>query len=175
MPTNLQEGDAAPGFEMESDNDGTFRLEDLRGKYVVLYFYPKDDTPGCTTEACSFRDANIDIAAEGAVVLGVSTDSLRSHERFRRKHRLPFPLLSDPEHRVAEAYGVYGLKKFMGREYMGVERATFVVGPDGRLAKVWPNVKAAGHAEEVLAWLRSQRRSGLGGRSWVLLARSSSR
>jgi thioredoxin-dependent peroxiredoxin len=159
MSTHLKEGDAAPAFELESDNAGTFRLDDLRGKYVVLYFYPKDDTPGCTVEACSFRDSNSEIEAEGAVVLGVSTDSLRSHDKFRRKHRLSFPLLSDPEHRVAEAYGVYGLKKFMGREYMGVQRATFVIGPDGRLAKVWPEVKPADHAEEVLAWLRSQHKS----------------
>ena len=159
MPTHLKEGDAAPSFELESDNAGTVRLEDLRGKYIVLYFYPKDDTPGCTTEACSFRDANSDIEAEGAVVLGVSTDSLRSHGKFRQKHSLPFTLLSDPDHRVAEAYGVYGLKKFMGREYMGIERSTFVIGPDGRLARVWPKVKPAGHADEVLAWLRSQRKS----------------
>jgi peroxiredoxin Q/BCP len=158
MPTHLKEGDTAPSFELESDNAGTFRLEDLRGKYVVLYFYPKDDTPGCTTEACSFRDSNSEIEVEGAVVLGVSTDSLRSHEKFRRKHSLSFPLLSDPDHRVAEAYGVYGPKKFMGREYLGVHRTTFVIGPDGRLAKVWPEVKPDGHAEEVLAWLRSQRK-----------------
>jgi peroxiredoxin Q/BCP len=159
MPTYLKEGDPAPAFELESDNVGTFRLDDLRGKYVVLYFYPKDDTPGCTAEACSFRDANSEIEAEGAVVLGVSTDSLRSHERFRQRHRLPFPLLSDPDHRVADAYGVYQPKKFMGREFLGVQRTTFIIGPDGRLAKVWPKVKPAGHADEVLAWLRSQRRS----------------
>jgi peroxiredoxin Q/BCP len=157
MPTHLKEGNPAPSFELESDNAGVVRLEDLRGKYVVLYFYPKDDTPGCTTEACSFRDANSDIEAEGAVVLGVSTDSLRSHDKFRQKHSLPFTLLSDPDHHTAEAYGVYGLKKFMGREYMGVERSTFVIDPDGRLARVWPKVKPAGHADEVLAWLRSQR------------------
>jgi peroxiredoxin Q/BCP len=159
MPTHLKEGDPAPGFELESDNAGTIRLEELRGKYVVLYFYPRDDTPGCTAEACSFRDANSEIEAQGAVVLGVSTDSLRSHEKFRQKHRLPFPLLSDPDHRLAEACGVYGPKKFMGREFLGVQRATFVIGPDGRLAKIWPEVRPAGHAEEVLAWLRSQRRS----------------
>lgn len=159
MPTHLEEGDPAPGFELESDNAGAVRLADLRGKYVVLYFYPRDDTPGCTTEACGFRDANSEIETEGAVVLGVSTDSLPSHEKFRQKHRLPFPLLSDADHRVAEAYGVWAEKKRYGRTYMGVERATFVIGPDGRLAKVWPKVKPAGHAEEVLAWLRSQSRS----------------
>ena len=155
MPTNLQEGDSAPSFELDSDNAGTFRLEDLRGKYVVLYFYPKDDTPGCTTEACSFRDADTDIAAEGAVVLGVSTDSLRSHEKFRQKHSLQFPLLSDPDHHVAEAYGVYGLKKFMGREYMGVRRTTFLISPNGKIVKVFENVKADGHSQEVLAALGS--------------------
>jgi peroxiredoxin Q/BCP len=156
MPTHLKEGDPAPAFALESDNAGTFRLEDLRGKYVVLYYYPRDNTPGCTTEACSFRDANSEIEAEGAVILGVSTDRLRSHEKFRQKHRLPFPLLSDPDHRVAEAYGVWSPKKFMGREFLGVERSTFIIGPDGLLAKVWPKVKPAGHADEVSAWLRSQ-------------------
>jgi len=157
MAISLSPGDLAPGFELESDSAGTIRLNDLRGKYVVLYFYPKDNTPGCTTEAYSFRDANSEIEAEGAVVLGVSTDSLRSHETFRQKHRLPFTLLSDPDHRVAEAFGVWAEKKRYGRTYMGLERTTFVIDPDGRLARVWEKVKPAGHAEEVLAWLRSQR------------------
>jgi peroxiredoxin Q/BCP len=157
MPTHLKEGDAAPEFELKTDRGETLSLEALRGKTVVLYFYPKDDTPGCTTEACEFRDRLPDIEAEGAVVLGISPDSVKSHQKFRDKHRLSFTLASDPEHKVAEAYGVYGPKKFMGREYMGVERTTFVIGPDGRLARVWPKVKPAGHAEEVRDWLASYR------------------
>ena len=152
-------GELAPDFELRDDEGRPRRLSHRRGHFTVVYFYPGDDTPGCTAEACSFRDSNSEIEAEGAVVLGVSTDSLRSHEEFRQKHRLPFPLLSDPDHRLADAYGVYGPKKFMGREFMGVQRARFVIGPDGRLAKIWPEVKPAGHAEEVLAWLRSQHRS----------------
>ncbi len=156
MPTNLKEGDIAPAFKLETDKGETLSLENLRGKTVVLYFYPKDDTPGCTTEACGFRDHLRDIEVGGAVVLGVSLDSIKSHQKFRDKYQLPFTLLSDPGHETAEAYGVYGPKKFMGREYMGVERATFIIGPDGRLAKVWPKVKPGGHAEEVREWLRGQ-------------------
>jgi peroxiredoxin Q/BCP len=156
VPTNLKEGDIAPEFKLETDKGETISLESLRGKTVVLYFYPKDDTPGCTTEACGFRDHLAAIEAGSAVVLGVSLDSVKSHQKFRDKYQLPFTLLSDPEHKTAEAYGVYGLKKFMGREYMGVERATFIIGPDGRLAKVWPKVKPKGHAEEVREWLRGR-------------------
>lgn len=151
MPTNLKPGDAAPDFDLPSDSGERVRLRDLRGKRVVLYFYPKDDTPGCTTEACSFRDAWSELQRRGIVVLGVSKDSPRSHVRFKDKYALPFTLLSDEDHAVADAYGVWGPKKFMGREYEGMDRATFLIGPDGRIEAVWPKVKPEGHAEEVLA------------------------
>lgn len=151
MPTNLKPGDAAPDFDLPSDSGERVRLRDLRGKRVVLYFYPKDDTPGCTTEACSFRDAWSELQRRGIVVLGVSKDSPRSHVRFKEKYALPFTLLSDEDHAVADAYGVWGPKKFMGREYEGMDRATFLIGPDGRIEAVWPKVKPEGHAEEVLA------------------------
>lgn len=157
MPTPLSEGQPAPDFAVETDKGETVRLRDFAGKHVVLYFYPKDDTPGCTAEACGFRDSFSLIEAEGAVILGISLDSVLSHQKFRDKFKLPFTLLSDPEHEVADAYGVYGPKKFMGREYMGVDRATFIIGPDGKLEKVWPQVKPEGHAEEVLAFLREHR------------------
>jgi peroxiredoxin Q/BCP len=151
MPTTLKPGDIAPDFDLPSDSGEQVRLRDLRGKRVVLYFYPKDDTPGCTAEACSFRDAWSELQRRGIVVLGVSKDSPRSHVRFKEKHGLPFTLLSDEDHAVADAYGVWGPKKFMGREYEGMDRATFLIGPDGRIEAVWPKVKPEGHAEEVLA------------------------
>ena len=154
MPTTLTEGQAAPDFSAETDAGETVGLKDFAGKHVVLYFYPKDDTPGCTVEACNFRDNISALNAEGAVVLGISLDSVQSHQKFRDKFELPFTLLADTEHRVSDAYGVYGQKTFMDREYMGIDRATFIIGPDGKLAKVWAKVKAEGHAEEVLAWLR---------------------
>lgn len=157
MPTNLTEGQPAPDFTVETDSGETVSLKDFAGRHVVLYFYPKDDTPGCTAEACNFRDNISQLKGEGAVVLGISLDGVNSHQKFRDKFKLPFTLLSDPEHRVADAYGVYGQKTFMGREYMGVDRATFVIGPDGKLEKVWPKVKPDGHAEEVLAWLREHK------------------
>ncbi len=157
MPTPLTEGQPAPDFSAETDAGETVHLKDLAGKRVVLYFYPKDDTPGCTVEACNFRDNFARLQAEGAVVLGISLDNVKSHQKFRDKFELPFALLADPEHRVADAYGVYGQKTFMGREYMGVDRATFVIAPDGTLEKVWPKVKPDGHAEEVLAWLREHK------------------
>ncbi|MEX2245477.1 MAG: thioredoxin-dependent thiol peroxidase [Dehalococcoidia bacterium] len=153
MPTTLTEGDAAPTFEMESDRGERVRLEDLRGKWVVLYWYPKDDTPGCTVEACEIRDNFAMISGE-AELFGVSPDSITSHQKFRDKFTLPFPLLSDDGHAVSEAYGVWGPKKFMGREYMGVDRATFIVRPDGNLAKVFPKVSPAGHALEIAQALR---------------------
>jgi peroxiredoxin Q/BCP len=157
MPTHLKEGDSAPDFTLSTDKGDSVSLKDLAGRYVVLYFYPKDNTPGCTTEACSFRDFWGEIEGEGAVVLGVSTDSVQSHQRFRDRHGLPFTLLSDADHQVTEAYGVYGPKKMGGREFLGVTRTTFLIGPDGRLIKVWPKVKPEGHAEEVLAWLREHK------------------
>lgn len=154
---DLREGDPAPSFALE-DQDGTVvRLEDLRGTWVVLYFYPKDDTPGCTTEACSFRDAYGELTAAGAVVLGVSGDDAGSHRKFAGKHHLPFRLLVDNDHAVARRYGAFGTKRLYGREYEGVLRQTFLIDPEGRLAKVWLAVKPANHAGEVLAVLRERR------------------
>ncbi len=158
VDTELTEGAPAPTFALEDQNGNTVRLEDLRGRWVVLYFYPKDDTPGCTAEACSFRDAFGELEAEGAVVLGVSGDDAASHRKFAAKHSLPFPLLVDSDHAVAKAYGAYGVKRMYGREFEGVLRQTFLIDPEGRLARVWRTVKPAGHAAEVLEALRSLRR-----------------
>ena len=149
----IEEGHPAPDFKLPSDSGETVRLSSLRGKPVVLYFYPKDDTPGCTTQACGIRDAYGEFERAGAVVLGVSPDDERSHGAFRDKYGLPFTLLADTEHEVAERYGVWGEKKYMGRSYMGVNRSTFVIDPDGTVAKVLPQVKPATHADEVLAAL----------------------
>ncbi|MDE3026553.1 MAG: thioredoxin-dependent thiol peroxidase [Acidobacteriota bacterium] len=149
----IAEGEEAPDFELTADSGQPVRLSGLRGKPVVLYFYPKDDTPGCTTQACGIRDAWDAFERAGAVVLGVSPDDARSHEKFRGKYRLPFTLLADTDHRVAEEYGVWGEKKFMGRTYMGVSRSTFVIGEDGTVKKVFAKVKPDTHADDVLAVL----------------------
>jgi peroxiredoxin Q/BCP len=149
----VEEGTPAPDFALPSDASETVRLADLRGRPVVLYFYPKDDTPGCTTQACGIRDAWAEFERAGAVVLGVSPDSERSHVKFKDKFDLPFTLLADTDHAVAEAYGVWGLKKYMGREYMGVDRTTFVIDADGVVARVFAKVKPATHADDVLAAL----------------------
>jgi peroxiredoxin Q/BCP len=152
----VDEGTPAPEFALTSDSGETVSLSDLRGTPVVLYFYPKDDTPGCTTQACGIRDAWGEFERAGAVVLGVSPDSEGSHVKFRDKYGLPFPLLADTDHTVAEAYGVWGEKKYMGRTYMGVERSTFVIGSDGVVTKVLRNVKPATHADDVLAALATR-------------------
>jgi peroxiredoxin Q/BCP len=149
----VREGDVAPQFSLPSDGGETVRLSDLRGRRVVLYFYPKDDTSGCTKEACGFRDSMAAFEERDAVVLGVSPDPVGSHLRFRDKYELNFPLLADEDHAVAEAYGAWGTKKMYGREYEGILRSTFVIGPDGRIEKVYRNVKPAEHAIEVLAEL----------------------
>ena len=128
-------------------------LAELKGKKVVLYFYPRDDTPGCTREACAFRDGLAQIKRKGAVVLGVSADSVSSHERFKEKYRLNFPLLSDPEKKIVQAYGVWKEKSLYGKKYMGLERTTFVIDEEGRIAKVFPKVQVDGHLEEILAAL----------------------
>lgn len=153
MPTTLQPGDAAPSFSLESSDRSTVTLDGLKGEWVVLYWYPKDDTPGCTMEACEIRD-NWQLLSGRAKLFGVSPDSIKSHLKFQQKFALPFPLLSDDEHRVSDAYGVWGPKKFMGREYMGVDRSTFIIDPQGKLARVFPAVKPAGHALEILQALR---------------------
>jgi peroxiredoxin Q/BCP len=153
MPTTLTEGQDAPPFELEDDRGERVRLEDLRGKWVVLYWYPKDDTPGCTTEACEIRDNWALISGEGEL-FGISPDSVKSHQKFRDKFSLPFRLLADDDHAASERYGVWGPKTFMGREYMGVDRATFIVDPAGKIARVFPKVKPAGHALELFAALQ---------------------
>jgi peroxiredoxin Q/BCP len=150
----IEEGKPAPDFELSSDAGETVRLSELRGKPVVLYFYPKDDTPGCTAQACGIRDAYGEFEKEGAVVLGVSPDDERSHGKFRDKYDLPFTLLADTDHHVAERYGVWGEKKYRGRSYLGVKRWTFVIDEDGNVKKVLPNVKPANHADDVLSVLR---------------------
>ena len=151
----IEEGKPAPDFELPSHSGETVRLSSLRGKPVVLYFYPKDDTPGCTAQACGIRDAYGEFERAGAVVLGISPDDEKSHDKFKSKYDLPFTLLSDPDHEVADAYGVWGEKKYMGRSYMGVNRSTFVIDGDGNVTKVMHNVKPATHADDVLAALGS--------------------
>jgi peroxiredoxin Q/BCP len=149
----LKEGDPAPNFSAVTTGGGKISLADYKGKNVILYFYPKDDTPGCTKEACAFRDYFADFKKQGAEVLGVSPDSVKSHDKFAEKFKLPFTLLSDEDKKIVEAYGVWGEKTFMGRKYLGVYRVTFLIGPDGRIKKIWPAVKPEEHAEEVLAAL----------------------
>jgi peroxiredoxin Q/BCP len=146
----LNEGDLAPDFELATDGGGSLKLSDLRGKRVVLYFYPKDDTSGCTKQACGFRDNQAALTGKNAIVIGVSPDGVASHDRFRDKYELNFPLLSDPDHSVADAYGAWGKKKMYGREYEGVLRSTFVIDADGRIEKVYAKVKAAENARQVL-------------------------
>jgi peroxiredoxin Q/BCP len=146
----LKEGDEAPDFTASISGGGMVKLSDLRGKQVVLYFYPRDDTPGCTVEACSFRDEYEPLKKKGAVILGVSTDSIKSHDKFAKKFKLPFPLISDEDKKVSSAYGAWGQKSFMGRKYMGTYRVTFLIGADGRIKRIWPEVKVAKHVAEVL-------------------------
>jgi thioredoxin-dependent peroxiredoxin len=151
----VQEGKPAPEFELQSDSGETVRLSDLRGRPVVLYFYPKDDTPGCTRQACGIRDAWGEFERTGAVVLGVSPDDERSHAKFREKYDLPFALLTDTDHVTAEDYGVWKEKSYAGKTYMGVERSTFVIDAEGNVAKELRNVKPDTHADDVLAALSS--------------------
>jgi peroxiredoxin Q/BCP len=149
----VEEGNPAPDFTLTSDSGERVKLSDFRGKPVVLYFYPKDDTPGCTVEACGFRDAYTEFEQRGAVVLGVSADDEASHTKFKEKYSLPFTLLADPEHQVADEYGVWGEKKYAGKTYWGVMRSTFVIDAVGNVAKVMHNVKPDGHPDQVLAAL----------------------
>jgi len=147
----LKEGMKAPAFTAEATGGETISLGDFKGKTVVLYFYPKDSTPGCTREACAFRDAQAQMKKLGAVVLGVSKDSLKSHESFAAKQELNFPLLSDPDRKIIEAYGVWKEKSMYGKTSMGVERSTFLIDGEGKIRKIWRKVKVDGHDEEVLA------------------------
>jgi thioredoxin-dependent peroxiredoxin len=149
----IEAGQTAPDFELQSDTGDTVKLSSLRGKPVVLYFYPKDNTSGCTTQACGIRDAWGEFERAGAVVLGVSPDSVGSHEGFKRDYDLPFTLLADPDHRVAELYGAWGEKSRYGKSYMGIIRSTFVIDEDGIVRKVMRDVKPATHADDVLATL----------------------
>lgn len=149
----LTTGIPAPDFALMDENGKLHRLADFKGHSVVLYFYPKDDTPGCTKEACAFRDGYADNEKAGVVILGVSPDSVKSHAKFKAKYHLPFTLLADEDHAVCEKYGVWGRKKFAGNEYDGVFRTTYLIGPDGFIRKVFEGVKPDGHATEVLAAL----------------------
>jgi peroxiredoxin Q/BCP len=151
----IEEGQPAPTFTLPSDTGEDVSLESFRGKPVVLYFFPKDDTPGCTAQACGIRDAWGELERAGAVVLGASPDSPKSHAKFREKYSLPFTLLADEEHEVADAYGTWVLKKYMGKEYMGVERSTFVIDAGGDVKKVMRRVKPDEHADDVLAALEA--------------------
>ena len=149
----VEEGKQAPDFELASDSGERLRLSSLRGRTVVLYFYPRDDTPGCTTQACELRDVYGELEERGATVLGVSPDTEASHVQFKEKYGLPFALLADPEHEVAELYGVWVEKNAYGRKSMGIKRSTFVIDADGNVAKAMPGVKPDGHADKVLAAL----------------------
>jgi len=151
----ISENIPAPQFSLQDETGQVRHLSDFQGQAVVLYFYPKDDTPGCTTEACNFRDDYGEYAKAGVVILGVSPDSPKSHAKFKAKYNLPFSLLADTDHAVCEAYGVWGRKKFMGKEYDGVFRTTFVIGKDGQVVKVFENGKPDGHSAQVLEALRA--------------------
>lgn len=149
----LKTGSAAPDFSLPDETGKVHKLSEYRGKTVVLYFYPADDTPGCTKEACNFRDDYSQYRAAGAVILGVSPDDEESHQKFKKKYKLPFPLLADSGHKVCSLYGVWGEKNTFGKEYMGVVRSTFVIDPKGRIASAFEKVKVLGHSEEILAVL----------------------
>jgi thioredoxin-dependent peroxiredoxin len=151
----LKPGDRAPTFTLPSDGGGVVSLEKLRGRAVVLYFYPRDDTSGCTTESCEFRDRWQAVQAAGATILGVSPDGVASHDRFKAKFRLPFPLLADEDHAVAAAYGAWGEKSMYGRKYQGILRTTFIIDGKGTIVKVFERVKPKGHAAQVLEALAS--------------------
>jgi peroxiredoxin Q/BCP len=150
----LSVGDKAPTFSLQSDTGETVSLDALRGRKVVLYFYPKDDTPGCTVEACEFRDSWSAVKKTGAALFGVSPDKIESHQKFKKKFSLPFPLLADPDHTAAEAYGAWGEKSMYGKKYQGILRTTFVIDEQGKISKVFEKVKPQGHAAEVLEALR---------------------
>jgi len=153
LKLTLKAGDVAPEFSAATNGGWKVSLADFKGKPVILYFYPRDDTPGCTKEACAFRDQFAEFKKRGAVVLGVSTDPVKSHDKFVEKFKLPFTLLADEDKRIVTAYGVWGEKSFMGRKYLGTHRVTFLIGADGRIKKIWPQVKPDEHAAEVLAEL----------------------
>jgi len=150
----LEPGAKAPAFSLKSDSGKTVKLSDFKGQPVVLYFYPKDDTPGCTREACAFRDLKSEVEQAGAVVLGVSPDSVESHGKFRDKYQLNFPLLADAGHELADKYGAWREKNMYGKKSMGIQRSTYLIGPDGRIARVWKKVNVDGHDAAVLQAIR---------------------
>jgi len=152
---SLRPGDPAPSFSAIITNGTEIHSKDLLGKPVVIYFYPRDDTPGCTKEACGFRDQYAELQKTGAVVLGVSADTVKSHAKFTDKFQLPFPLISDPDAVITKAFGAWGEEVFMGRKYQGIHRVTFLIGADGRIARVWDLVKPESHAAEVLEALKA--------------------
>jgi thioredoxin-dependent peroxiredoxin len=154
LELKLKEGDKSPEFSVNTNGGGKISLADFKGRNVILYFYPKDDTPGCTKEACAFRDHFAGFKKAGAVVLGVSPDSVKSHDKFVEKFSLPFTLLADEDKKIVEAYGVWGEKSFMGRKYLGTHRVTFLIDGGGRIKKIWPEVKPDEHAAEVLTALK---------------------
>jgi peroxiredoxin Q/BCP len=153
LKLKLKEGDKAPHFSARGSGGSEIALADFKGKLVILYFYPRDDTPGCTKEACGFRDHFAAFEKKGAVVLGVSVDPVNAHDKFVAKFKLPFTLLADEDKKIVNDYGVWGQKLFMGRKYDGIHRVTFLIGPDGKIKKIWPKVKPEEHAAEVLAAL----------------------
>ncbi len=153
LKLKLKEGDVAPLFSAAASGGGRMSLADLKGRHVVLYFYPKDNTPGCSKEACAFRDQFAPLRKRGAVVLGVSIDPVKIHDQFVAKFSLPFTLLADEDKKIVRAYGVWGPKSFLGKKFMGTHRVTFLIGPDGRVKKIWPKVKPEKHPKEVLAAL----------------------
>ncbi len=154
--SSLNINQSAPPFQLVNQATEIIKLSDFCDQWLILYFYPKDNTPGCTTEALDFTALHPEFTQLGATVVGVSPDSAAAHQKFIAKQNLQIMLLSDPEHQVAEAYGVWQLKKFMGKEYMGVVRSTFAISPQGKVAQIWPKVKVKGHAAAVLEWLTSQ-------------------
>lgn len=156
----MREGDLAPDIELATDRGDSLRLSSLRGKKVVLYFYPRASTPGCTTEACEFRDASAEFESRNAVIIGVSPDKPAAQQKFKANHDLPFTLLCDVDKSAAEAYGVWKEKNMYGKKTMGIERTTFLIGEDGRIAKIFPKVKAKGHAAQVLAALDAEPHGG---------------
>jgi peroxiredoxin Q/BCP len=154
IPMNININDKAPEFSLHDENDKEVSLKSLRGKVVVLYFYPRADTPGCTVEACAFRDTYKQIQKTGVVLLGISPDTPKAQKKFRDKFNLPFSLLADADKKVAEAYGVVQEKNMYGKKVMGIARTTFIIGPDGKVQHIFPKVKPEGHAVEVLAYLK---------------------
>ncbi|MBM4055770.1 MAG: thioredoxin-dependent thiol peroxidase [Planctomycetes bacterium] len=150
----LKHDDRAPEFTLSDQNGKTHKLSEFKGQWVLIYFYPRDSTPGCTKEACAFRDSFTDFEKMGAVIIGISTDSVESHEKFAKKYQLPFILLADEDKKVVEAYGVWGMKKFMGKEHEGTIRMSFLINPEGNIAKIYETVKPTDHAKEVLKDLK---------------------